>query len=388
MVVAAFGVTAAQSVPDRVRWSAVLGAPPEGGPVVAGSTLVIPVRGGGLSAHNLESGALMWSEALVVTQPLASDNDRVYVAAGDTLAALKATDGAMGWRVSMDGEISAPPLAQGGWVVVAAAGDLAALRAADGAVVWRQPVGAVEFRPSLLGDLLVVSSADGYVSAFDLVSGARQWQLNLGARPTEPLAAGDRVYVGTEDKWFYALHASHGRRDWRWAGALVRGRAAVDDRHVYFAGMDNVLRALDRRRGALRWRQGLAYRPATGPVVMGDGVVVPGYVEALPVFRRSDGTRSGQIRFAASLTALPVFSSQEDGLPMVYATLGSLADRWTVTRIDASLVPLLQVQPLEALPGEVVPSPQLPRQPAGVTPLEDLPGDVVRSRRPHSGRLR
>lgn len=365
-----------------MRWSVTLEAPPGAAPVVAGEVLVVPLFEAGLSAHRLRDGSRIWTAGITATQPLAGDLERVYVAVGATLHALAADSGQPAWQVPLGGPASAAPLAHAGWVIVTAADELVALRAADGAIVWRQSVGPIEFRPSLEGDLLVVSIADGNVAAFDVSSGARQWQIDLGARPAEPLVAGGRVYVGTEDKWFYALHAEHGRRDWRWAGVLVRGRPATDDRHIYLTGMDNVLRALDRRRGALRWSHGLPYRPAAGPVVTNGGVIVPGRVEALPLFGRSDGTRLGQIQFAAALTALPVFSVQEDGLPRVFATLGGLLGQWTVTLIEASHVPLLRVTPLKELPGEIVPGPQPPQSRGDVTPLEALPGEVVPSPKP------
>jgi outer membrane protein assembly factor BamB len=350
----------AQAIPDRVRWSVPLAAPPEGAPVVAGAALVLPLQNGSLSAHALRSGSEIWTAGLRATQPIAGDSERVYVASDDAVHALTAHDGRTAWQVSAGGPVTAALLAHAGWLVVAAAGELLAIRGADGTIVWRQAVGAIEFRPSLDGDLLVVSIADGRVAALDVVSGAKRWEVNLGAAPAEPLAIGGRVYVGTDDKWFHVLHASNGRRDWRWAGPLVRGRAAVDDRHVYVAAMDNVLRAYDRTRGALRWNQGLPYRPAAGPAVLGGGVTVPGYVDSLPVFRPTDGSRAGQIRFAAALTALPVFSTQDGGAPMVFAMLGSLLDEWTLTLLEASLVPELTVTPLKELPGAVVPMPPPP----------------------------
>lgn len=336
--------------------------PPEGAPVVAGTSLVIPLQNGSLAAYGLADGSAMWTAELQATQPLAGDADRAYVASGDAVHALAADTGRLAWRVTAGGPVTAALLAHAGWVVVAAAGELVAMRAADGVVVWRIAVGPVEFRPALDGDLLVIAVEDGRIVALDLPTGTMRWEVQLGARPAEPLALGGRVYVGTADKVFHSLHASNGRRDWRRAGAVISGRAAADDRHIYFAAMDNVLRALDRRHGALRWNKGLLYRPAAGPVVLGEGVVVPGYVEALPVFRNVDGAPAGQIRFAAALTALPLFAAQPDGVPMVFASLGSLLDRWTVTLLETSLVPVLPVTPLTEWPGDLIP---MPAPPAG-----------------------
>ena len=52
--------------------------------------------------------------------------------------------------------------------------------------------------------------------------------------------------------------------------ALV-GRAVFDDRHVYFTALDNVLRALDRNHGALRWHDSRHW--AWWGLALGAGVV-------------------------------------------------------------------------------------------------------------------
>ena len=338
-----------------MRWSTKIAAPPAGGVVVAGGATVVPLQDESLIAHALRDGSVLWTIEIAPTQPLAADGERVYVVAGEVIQAVAVRTGHVTWRVSAGGAITAPPLAHAGWVIVSAAGELLAVRAADGQTVWRLAVGLVEFRPALDGDLLIAVAEDGHVLALDLPTGGVRWRRALGARPTEPFVLGNSVYVGTDAKWFYALRASDGRRDWRWRGAVVRGRAAADDRHIYYAGMDNMLRAIDRRNGALRWQSGLPYRPLAGPVILPGGAVVPGTVQALPVFRRTDGGDAGQIRFAAELTALPAFGADPNGAPLVIGVLGSLQDQWTITLLEGSLVPAMPLAPLKELPGEVVP---------------------------------
>ncbi len=351
---------AAQGVPNRVRWTVEVSAPPRGGPVAAGAALAIPLDNDTIAAHAVRDGALLWTAEIGATQPLAGDEARVYVPTADAIHAFSSATGHFAWRVALGGPPTAPPLAHAGWVIAAAAGELLAIRAADGAVIWRADVGAVEFRPSLDGDLLVVPIIEGRLLALDLPTGTPRWEVRLGSRPTEPLVIGGRVYVGTEDKWFHSLHASNGRRDWRKAGALPRGRATVDTRHIFFAAMDNVLRALDRGNGALRWNQALAYRPSAGPTVLAGLVVVPGDVESLPAFAARTGAAAGQIPFPARLARVPAFSQLPDGSPLVFGLLGDLFDRWTLTLLEGSLIPDLPVQPLAQVPGEAVPMPAPP----------------------------
>jgi outer membrane protein assembly factor BamB len=248
-------------------------------------------------------------------------------------------------------------------VLLAAAGDLIAIRAEDGVVLWRTSLGPIEFPPALDGDLVVVSMVDGRVIALDLKDGSERWTRDLHSSPGEPFVVGERVYVGTQDKTFYVLYASSGRiEDHKAIGNQLRGRVAIDDERVYMAGLDNMLRVVRRRGGALRWQKSLPYRPAAGPILIGDAVVVPGYGEApLPVFAAGTGAQAGALGFDGPLVALPVFTVLPDGRSAVVGITGGLENKWTISLRTPPLVHPIAVQPLTALPGEVVPLPQPPR---------------------------
>ena len=257
----------------------------------------------------------LWSTELRAEQSLAADGERVYVASGEAIHALAAVNGRVAWRAPTGARPTAPPLAHAGWVIAAAGGELIAIRASDGTVMWRKPVGPVEFRPSLDGELLVVSIVDGQIAALDVRDGSPRWTTRLGATPGEPLVIGGRVYVGTKDRYFYSLRSSSGRiEDHRRVAAELLGRVAVTDQHVYFAALDNTVNAVLRRDGAIRWRKGVMYRPGAGPVVLGDVVIVPGYVEApLPAFSAATGAAAGAVTFGGLLVALPLFAKLPDG---------------------------------------------------------------------------
>ena len=170
---------AAQRLPDTVEWSVPSAAPPAGAPVMAGTSVVVPLSTGAIAAHALRDGALLWSTELRAEQSLAADGDRVYVASGEAIHALGAVDGRVAWRAPAGARLTAPPLAHAGWVIAAAGGELIAIRASDGTVVWRKHVGPVEFRPSLDGDLLVVSIVDGQIAALDVRDGSPRWTRRL-----------------------------------------------------------------------------------------------------------------------------------------------------------------------------------------------------------------
>ena len=70
----------------------------------------------------LSDGAEVCASAEVrAEQPLAADDERVYVAAGEPIHALNAANGRVTWRAPLGATLTAPALAHGGWVVAAAA---------------------------------------------------------------------------------------------------------------------------------------------------------------------------------------------------------------------------------------------------------------------------
>ena len=86
-----------------------------------------------------------------------------------------------------------------------------------------------------------------------------------------------------------------GQIDWRWrTGGDVLGTAVVDARRVYFVSFDNILRALDRRSGAQRWKRPLPFRPLTGPLMAGATIITSGVTP--PSARVSDEGRRARRR--------------------------------------------------------------------------------------------
>ena len=323
--------------------------------MIAGPTVVVPLQSGGVVGHQLTDGTHVWTTDLAAEKPLVADAERVYIIAGEALHALDARTGAVRWRTPIGGSATAAPLARAGWILVAAVADLLAIRATDGHIIWRQRVGAIEFRPAIDGDLLVAPIVEGRVLALDVATGSERWRTELGSAPTEPLVIGGRVYVGTQDKSFYALRASSGVIDYpRFVGARVMGRAAADDRHIYFTALDNVLYAVDRGHGAIKWKAPLVYRPTGGPVVLGLYVVVPGQVDSLPAFEARTGAAASRIVFPASLARLPLLTPAQDAAASAIGITGNLEGKWVLSMFGPLPVSSVPLVPLTELPGEPV----------------------------------
>jgi outer membrane protein assembly factor BamB len=128
------------------------------------------------------------------------------------------------------------------------------------------------------------------VLAVALKDGATLWAKAPGTRVLGLTCIGDRVFAGTAENFFYALKAKDGDVAWRWrTGGDVVARAVADERRVYFASLDAMLRGLDRRHGDLRWQRPLATRAVGDPVLADTKIVLGGVAPELRAFRTSDG---------------------------------------------------------------------------------------------------
>jgi outer membrane protein assembly factor BamB len=336
--------------PSLTFWSVEMPAQPASSPVVAGEVVAAALQSGAVSAWKLATGQQAWTVKLAVTGPMTSTGDRFVVQVDDTVHALAAASGKVLWTIEA-GSIRAPLVARGGWVFVASGEELTALRLSDGAKVWSQKTGPVDRRPAIDGDRLYVPVTDGRLVALDLLSGSVLWERQLGANPSEPLAFGDRVYLGA-GRDFWCLKVQTGVEDWHWStiGALIVGAPAADASHVYFAAMDNLVRAMDRISGNRRWKADLGHRPEAGPTVVGSIVAVPGRAAAIRGFDAATGRPVVQLTLPDPMVVQPTFFITAGGRQMVAALTANLTGASRLT-VAGSVLPFLPVAPLTTLPG-------------------------------------
>jgi outer membrane protein assembly factor BamB len=345
---------ASQILLPGLRWLVDISAAPAFSPMLADSYVYLSLAPGIVSAHRVKDGMEAWRVQLAADQEMASAPQRVFVPASEAVHALDADSGREVW-LAPTGTVTAPLLVQSGWLIVVSGEMLSAFRAADGTRVWTRQAGEVRERPTIDGDALYVSFTDGRVGSFDLATGAPRWERKLGGAARHPLVYGDRVYVGSSDKQFYALEVKKGELAWKISvRAPLLGGAAADDAHVYFTGMDNVLRAVNRDNGGLRWRQALPFRPVAGPITIGRTVLVPGASDNLRFFDAKAGQAVKQMKLDAMMAIPPGFGTEPgETLPSIAAVTGGLADRWSLW-LYGPLPPPPDgppIEPLSALPG-------------------------------------
>ena len=346
--------------PVRPVWTLALNNGITAPPAYSGGFGFFSIDGGRLVAYELASGAEKWIvSANPQSKPAASDT-LLFVAEAQAIRALRQADGTEAWRLSLTEPLAAPLVWDNGWLVATnATGRVIAFRASDGREIWRREFGApIRTTPALAADRLYIAPDDGRVVSLLVANGDVAWEHRLGRPATSILALDDRIFAGSADNYFYALGAKHGEVLWRWqTGGDVIGPAVIDDKHVYFVSLDNLLRALDRRTGAQIWKRALPMRPTSGPVLAGTSLLVSGLDPALHVFETKDGKPGTDVKSDGVIAAPPAIVTAPS-LPsalLVYVST-NITNISTVIASTRSMEPAV-VSPIAPLPNAVKPLP-------------------------------
>ncbi len=349
----------------RPLWSLSLGGALSAPPAFSGARAYIPIDGTRIDAFDLAARVRLWTaSAAALTRPAVGDG-LIFVETSGVLLALHEADGTVAWRLTLDEPLGSAVVWDIGWLVTQSrSGVISAYRALDGHLLWQHDAGSPPSAPAALAaDRIYASLADGRVLALQVETGVALWERRLGAAPGEILALDDRLFVGSlesENRAFYALDPGSGDIEWRWrTGGTIVGRPAVDDQRVYFASLDNVVRALDRNHGAQRWYAALPLRPSGPPVLAGDTILVPGVAAVLPSFFRANGDSGGSAKLPGDLAAAP-YVIEHFWAPIVITVTRDIAEGDQLRALGRPVDP--DVRPVSPLPGAVrvdAPSPHV-----------------------------
>jgi outer membrane protein assembly factor BamB len=335
--------------PLRPVWTLALTSSLAVPPAFHGSRGYFPIDGDGFAAYDLDTGEQVWRTSARPQSKPAAGEGLVFIADTEALAALRDTDGSEAWRFPLVERLAAPLVWDNGWLIAATeSGTLLALRGLDGNPVWRRDLGSpLSAPPALAADRVYAPARDGRIVALRVDTGEPIWERRLGGAPSGMLALDDRLYVGSDDNFFYCLTARNGQIDWRWrTGGDVVGTPVVDERRVYFVSFDNILRALDRRSGAQRWKRPLPLRPLTGAVMAGEIVIVSGVAPPLRAFQTKDGAPAGEVAVEGELAA-PAYVLSGPRLPLLVVVARDIAKGTTVNVFARAFEPpILPIAPL------------------------------------------
>lgn len=340
--------------PVETVWTLSLHGAATAPPAYDGSRGYYPIEGRRTVAYDLVRGTRLWIAPVGTDVEPAAGGGLVFVADGESIAALRAEDGSLAWQLPLAGTLSVPPVWDTGWLVLATtAGRVLALRASDGHAIWQRDLGSpAHAPPTLAGRRVFVPAEDGRIVALSIDDGRPLWEHRLGGAASDVLALAERLYVGSKDNFFYCLATKDGAERWRWrTGADVIGMPAVDERRVYFVSLDNVLRALSRTSGVQSWKAPLPLRPTAGPIKAGDALLVTGLTESARAYRMRDGRTAGEIALAGELAGRPYVIERPAG-PLIVLATRDIASGETVTAVAHSVEPeILPIAPLPNVQG-------------------------------------
>jgi len=241
---------------------------------------------------------------------------------GEVLA-LNVNDGKTVWRRRVASEVLAPATIGDGKVVVRSVdGSMTALAAADGERKWslRRPVPGLSLRgsgaPLITQGLVIAGFADGKIVAVDLEKGTVRWDTQVayphGRNEVErmvdidgrPLLVGTVLYVASYQGRVMAM--ALGSRRVVWARDLSSyADLGSDSTNLYVVDEQGNVIAIDRLTGTTLWQQDkLQRRGLTGPLAVGDYVVVGDFEGYLHFLEKSSGNFMGQYRVGGNPLAI------------------------------------------------------------------------------------
>jgi outer membrane protein assembly factor BamB len=290
------------------RWTVSFDTAPSAPAGYDPATGYVPLKGGGLVAVDLDQGDVKWKVDLTTAFTPATGDGLVFAAEAGFVTALDQKTGDSLWRTPLPGALAAPLYWDSGWLLASTeAGELIAMHAEDGRVLWRTPLASpLAVAPTPSGDRVYAALRDGRLVGLDLENGHLVWTYTLNEPVTGMLALEEQLLVGTRNNNLHSVSLKRARIRWtQRAGADIAGAPVADDDLIFYAALDNVLRAVDRSSGNLKWKRNLPSRPTGGPLRTGNLVLLPFVTTDIAAFTAATGAEAFTIRAVGELSGVP-----------------------------------------------------------------------------------
>lgn len=296
-------------------------------PSIHGNIIYVANASGTVQAVDKGTGTLLWSKQLshnVVSGPTVANG---YIALGtnkSTVVLLRQSDGAELHELKISGDaLSKPAITNNKVVIKTIDGYLYAFDLKTGEKLWGTEHGSPSLilkassSPVIMDKLALVGFSDGKLDAVEIQSGTVVWQRSIayasGASDVErlvdidadPIVRGDTVYLASYQGYIGALSLANGEFIWR-KPASVYKNMAIDNSTLYVTDSDDVLWALDRRNGQVKWKQlALKARGLTEPVLMGNRLIVGDRTGFVHVLATHNGELVSRIQMSGPVDIAP-----------------------------------------------------------------------------------
>lgn len=252
-------------------------------PAVVDGVAYIGSEVGKVYALDSWTGRVLWTRKTSETHNWSSPavvKGVVYIG-GDKLYALRASTGAILWKVPTGDDTWSPAVSNGVvYVNTANKGMLFAVRTADGSIMWKKSLGdpggsGTGAAPTVADGVVYVGSATEELYALDALTGNVMWTAPMGEAVGTAPAVVEGVAYASSAHHLHALQASTGEVLW---SADVEGGSSspsVGDGVVFVGGTEG-LYAFDAATGAANWTAATGYSAESSPAVANGVVYVVG----------------------------------------------------------------------------------------------------------------
>lgn len=265
-------------------------------PSIRGNLIYTANASGMVQAVDKTNGHLLWSKQLdhsVVSGPTVAEG---YIALGtnrSSVVLLKDTDGTELQQFKLTGDaLSKPVITDHKAILKTIDGNLYAFDLKTGNKLWISEHGSPSLilkassSPITQNNVVIVGFSDGKLDAIDIQTGRVIWQRSIafasGASDverlvdidTDPIVRGEIAYLASYQGYVGAMSLSNGQFIWR-KPASVYKNMAIDANALYITDSDDVVWAIDRQNGHVKWKQvSLKARGLTEPVLLGKRLIV------------------------------------------------------------------------------------------------------------------
>jgi outer membrane protein assembly factor BamB len=288
----------------------------------------VATRDGAVTAFSRRGGGADWRVEATPGRLTVAPGRVIVRGADGTVRSLRPRTGEERWKTETGIAGDLPVTLDGDRLYVAGSG-VAALEVESGRILWTQPTLAPITSPPVAATARVlVGDVDGNLHSLDRAGGVTLWTSQTGGTVKAPPLVDEerrRVYVGTTAKRILEVKLDDGKKGWRWkVGADVESPGLLLPDRVFFASFDAILWGLNRG-GSLAWRTPLPSRPLSGPLIVGEHILIACHEDEILGFNLRSGDSSGSLRTVAEIRTPPVVSEGQLFVALRNRTLASFA---------------------------------------------------------------
>jgi outer membrane protein assembly factor BamB len=318
-------------------------------PVVRKQVIYLAEPGGQVQALDVVSGKANWTTDLgqnLVSGPALGEGYVVVGTSASTIVVLNQADGKIAWKGTLSGDaLSKAVIADHKVIVKTIDGHLYAFELSSGKKIWVMDHGTPNLilkassAPILVGNVIVVGFSDGKLDGVDLETGRILWQKGMvyasGSSDVErlvdidadPIVRDGLIYLASYQGYVAAFSISTGQFVWN-KEASVYKNIAMDANTLYYVDSHDVIWALDRLNGQVRWKQLLLkYRGLTEPLIMDSWLIFADKLGYLHILSKNNGEILARNKLNAPVEVSPAVSA-----PNVFVMSSKgVVERFTVT---------------------------------------------------------